>query len=334
VRQLFVSMYLDKKNNQWRRVLQHFEIYPPNVGCLRFDDRDALKSVMEACSALGYLLESGKMRAQMVVGEAVFDPINAPDKRTGHAFGFLHYNKDGVILEGTAWDRTIMQDDTDAVPECVGTLFGAVQCAMEESERGSHGSCVNGDTPQSANACTRKEMVDAQRAEMYVSLFTGDGCIFFEKGAAAFGISPDSFNSPLPIARCVRTDTAFGMSVHDLLSALDTGGSGWPKRKGASDMLRIYDECVDRLLGYRHALRPPPQSEDELMLRASSWMALGSDDLLLECVRPCTRAFTWVVYEKMQDKLKADLREAVRSGALQRRGCMHSHVFTYTPCLT
>ena len=153
VRQLYVSIYLDARygslfiyilligsqseathgrDNGRRNVNAHFVEKPPNRGCLRFASVEAMDPTLDACSALGYLLHSDRLAVRMTVGEAVFDPQGAPDDTTGHAFGFACYKGDGIILEGTAWDRTAPKATDE--PEQHARLRALVKkvCARDE----------------------------------------------------------------------------------------------------------------------------------------------------------------------------------------------------------
>ena len=60
-------MYRDFQFNASRGARAHFRAYPPTTGCLRFTDR--LEEVLEACVALGGLLDNGTLEALMAVGE-------------------------------------------------------------------------------------------------------------------------------------------------------------------------------------------------------------------------------------------------------------------------
>jgi hypothetical protein len=64
---LFRAIYRDFQSNASRGARAHFRAYPPTTGCLRFADR--LEEVLQACVALGGVLDNGSLEALMAVGE-------------------------------------------------------------------------------------------------------------------------------------------------------------------------------------------------------------------------------------------------------------------------
>jgi hypothetical protein len=174
----------------------------------------------------------------------------------------------------------------------------------------------------------RKELTDDERKETYVSMYTGHGCVYFGDGASSFGIGVPDLQSPLPIVKRADAGGAFGIAVADLLAAMASGEAGWPAEHGAADMLQTYNACASKLLEYRHALRPPAQSERELMRRIRKWAPLGEHDLLTERIPPCTLAFSLVAEEPMPAELKEAVDNGVQEKWLRCNGCMRSYVFT------
>ena len=185
-----------------------------------------------------------------------------------------------------------------------------------------------GDTAQGTRASMRKELTDDERTAMYVSMYTGNGCVYFGKNASSFGISVADLQSPLKIVKRADAGAAFGITIADLLAALVSGEAGWPAEHGAAAMLETYNACASQLLEYRHALRPPAQSERELMRRIRKWAPLGERDLLKERIPPCTLAFSLVADEPMAAWLKEAVGKGIREKWLRCNGCMRSYVFT------
>ena len=263
----------------------------------------------------------------MTVGDAVFDPDGAPHERTGHAFGFLHYKSDGVILEGTAWDHSHIEppaaqhEKWSALRRCVRG-----ECDRSETESGKH--IEEGDVAQSTDVCIRKELHDGKRQQIYVAMYTGNGCVFFDAGAKNYGIRLPDLHTPLPITAGVDAASAFGIPVRALLAALQSGNAGWHPEPGAADILRLYDACADRLIQYRQALRPPQQTEAELMRRMRAWVPIGFDDLLTHTEPPAAYAFSFVADQRMPPDLREQIAVGLREGWLRQHGCIRSHVYT------
>ena len=197
---LFVSIFKDALFGASGWFNRHFREYPPTDGCLRFagTEDSEFKGVAAACVALGSLFYYNVVDAAMTVGEAAFDPINAPQTLTGHAFGTLHSDETGIIVEGTIWDMTSDLNAPEPLRKLVEGAFSAAEAAAARILQ-------PGDTAQSESINVRKVMPLAVCDATYAHLYTAADCLLFSAGARAFGVTSAALRTPLPVVDEVFT---------------------------------------------------------------------------------------------------------------------------------